>query len=89
MAELRAQSHTIGANKMGELRGYSLLSHRKVVEGAANYPDRDAQFQWIDSQTVALEETNQPVLSVDAKKKELVGSLKMEDRSVCHKESLR
>jgi hypothetical protein len=78
-AELRTQGHTISAHKIGELlreAGYSLQSNRKVVEGATDHPDRDAQFQWIADQTSAFQEANQPVISVDAKKKELVGDFK-------------
>ena len=77
--ELRAQGHTMSAHKVGELlheAGYSLQSNRKVVEGAADHPDRDAQFQWIADQTAAFQAANQPVISVDAKKKELVGDFK-------------
>jgi hypothetical protein len=51
---------------------YRLQAPRKTREGA-QHPDRDAQFQYIAAQTVAFQRRGQPVVSVDAKKKELVG----------------
>ncbi len=78
-AALRAQGHVIRADKVGELlhdAGYSLQANRKVIEGASDHPDRDAQFQWIADQTAAFQVAQQPVISVDAKKKELVGNFK-------------
>ena len=78
-AELRVRGHTISAHKVGELlreAGYSLQSHRKVTEGTADHPDRDAQFPGIADQTAAFQAAHQPVISVDAKKKELVGDFK-------------
>ncbi len=60
--------------------GTGLQSNRKVVEGAADHPARDAQFQWIADQTATLQATNQSVISVDSKKQELVGDFKKEDR---------
>jgi len=55
--------------------GYSLQSVRKSREGA-NHPDRDAQFQYIDQRVKEYLRANQPVISVDTKKKELVGDFK-------------
>ena len=78
-AELRVRGHTISAHKVGELlreAGYSLQSNRKVTEGTADHPDRDAQFPGIADQTAAFQAAHQPVISVDAKKKELVGDFK-------------
>ena len=54
--------------------GYSLQANRKVVEGTQEHPDRDEQFQWIADQTAAFQAAEQPVISVDAKKKQLVGA---------------
>ena len=55
--------------------GYSLQANRKTREGA-DHPDRDAQFEHIATVTGAALAANQPVLSVDTKKKELVGAYK-------------
>lgn len=55
--------------------GYSLQSNRKVREGAA-HPDRNAQFEYINQQVRAFQERGQPVISVDTKKKELVGDFR-------------
>lgn len=62
---------------MGELLhelGYSLQVNDKVLEGKEDHPDRDAQFGFINAQSEAAMETGNPVLSVDTKKKELVGN---------------
>src|SRR5262249_57224856 len=53
----------------------SLQALRKTREGAA-HPDRDAQFVYINEQTQAFQAQGYPVVSVDAKKKELVGEFK-------------
>ena len=55
--------------------GYSLQANRKTLEGADN-PDRDAQFQHINTTVQDYQERGQPVISVDTKKKELVGDFK-------------
>ncbi len=55
--------------------GYSLQSVRKTREGA-QHPDRDAQFQFLNAQVQAALKAGQPVISVDTKKKELVGDFK-------------
>ena len=52
--------------------GYSLQANRKTKEGDS-HPDRDAQFARINTQVAAALAEKQPVISVDAKKKELVG----------------
>jgi hypothetical protein len=62
------------ANLLAELR-YSLRANRKTKEGAA-HPDRDAQFEYINAQAQAFQHRGQPVVSVDTKKKELVGDFK-------------
>lgn len=76
--ELKNQGHTISAAKVAELLaelGYSLQSHRKRDEGKG-HEDRDAQFGHINQQVLAFQEEGQPVISVDTKKKELVGPYK-------------
>lgn len=77
-AELQAQRFRIGRQKVAELLhelGYSLQANRKTREGA-NHPDRDAQFQYINRRVKAFARRRQPVISVDAKKKELVGNFR-------------
>ncbi|MBV8266609.1 MAG: ISAzo13 family transposase [Planctomycetaceae bacterium] len=74
-AELRAQGHTVSersVNRLLHASGYSLQSNRKTIEGG-DHPDRDAQFQHINRRVKAYQKQGHPVVSVDAKKKELVG----------------
>lgn len=74
-AELRRQGHRFSAASVGTLlhqMDYSLQAPRKTVEGA-EHPDRDAQFRHISAQTQDFQARGQPVVAVDAKKKELVG----------------
>jgi hypothetical protein len=54
---------------------YSLQANRKTREGS-EHPDRNAQFEYLNERTRAFQAQNQPVVSVDAKKKELVGDFK-------------
>lgn len=75
---LQQQGHKVGRQKVAELLtdlGYSLQANRKTKEGA-QHPDRDAQFTYINEQVQAFQRRGQPVVSVDAKKKELVGDFK-------------
>jgi hypothetical protein len=55
--------------------GYSLQSNRKTHE-RTKHPDRDAQFQQISQTVEQFQQRQQPVISVDAKKKELIGDYK-------------
>ena len=77
-AELRRHgfqvSHTSVGSKLHEL-GYSLHALRKTREGT-NHPDRNAQFEHINATVEYFQARNQPVISVDTKKKELVGTFK-------------
>jgi hypothetical protein len=80
--ELRRQGHSVGPTKVRLLlrsMGYSLQANRKTKEGS-NHPDRDAQFQYINEQVQAQLESGNPAISVDAKKKELVGQFKNSGR---------
>jgi len=73
--ELTAQGHKVSAGTVGDLlreEGFSLLGNAKAVEGA-QHPDRDAQFRYISEQARAFADAGDPVISVDTKKKELVG----------------
>jgi len=77
-ATLQTQGHTVGRQKVADLLaelGYSLQANRKTKEGADN-PDRDAQFNYINKRVAAFLRGEQPVISVDTKKKELVGNFK-------------
>jgi hypothetical protein len=77
-AELQRQGHKVGRQKVAELLAelaYSLQGNRKTKEGTA-HPDRHAQFEHINAQVAAFQKRGQPVVSVDTKKKELVGDFK-------------
>ena len=77
-AELRAMGHSVSHQLVTELlyaAGYSLQANRKGREGS-NHPDRDAQFWYINQQIRRFQTDAQPVISVDTKKKELVGNFK-------------
>ena len=67
-------SHRMVAELLREL-GYSLQANRKTLEGSS-HADRDQQFQHINQQVTQLLNKRQPVISVDTKKKELVGNFK-------------
>ncbi len=72
---LQAQGHQVSRALVAELRnaaGYSLQGNRKTKE-SDSHPDRDAQFAHINTQVAAALAELQPVISVDTKKKELVG----------------
>ncbi len=76
--ELRARGHDVSHETIAQLLralGFSLQANRKVREGAA-HPDRDAQFRYINATAKAAIDAGQPVISVDTKKKELVGDFK-------------
>jgi hypothetical protein len=67
-------SHRMVAEILHDL-GYSLQGNRKTLEGSS-HPDRDAQFEHINGQAQEYFATSDPVISVDTKKKELVGEFK-------------
>jgi hypothetical protein len=69
-----ALSHQMVAELLGAA-GYSLQANRKTREGT-DHPDRDEQFRYINRQVRRLQARGQPVISVDTKKKELVGDSK-------------
>ena len=75
-AELTAQGHKVSASTVAKLlkeSGYSLQANAKAVEGK-QHPDRDAQFEYLNSQAMLFTAAGDPVVSVDTKKKELVGN---------------
>lgn len=67
-------SHTT-VSKLLKDAGFSLQSNRKTIEGK-QHPDRDAQFRHINSRILSQQRLGQPALSVDTKKKEIVGKYK-------------
>jgi transposase len=76
--ELTRQGHRVSQRTVCELLAqlhYSLQSLRKTREGA-QHPDRDAQFHYIAEQVAQYQRQRQPVISVDTKKKELIGDFK-------------
>jgi transposase len=76
--ELRAQGHQVSPQVVGDLlheADYSLQGARKTREGG-KHPDRHAQFEHIAARVRDFQKRNQPVISVDAKKKELIGDFK-------------
>jgi hypothetical protein len=77
-AELTGLGHPVSARTVAALLkalDYSLQGNRKTREGAT-HADRDAQFRHINARVMAAQGRGQPVVSVDAKKKELVGDFK-------------
>lgn len=76
--ELQAMGHVVGERTVARLLqtlDYSLQANRKLREGSA-HPDRNQQFEHISTQTKGFQARGQPVISVDTKKKELVGNFK-------------
>jgi Rhodopirellula transposase DDE domain len=76
--QLQRQHHVVSAGTVANMLrdlGYSLQANRKKREGE-NHPDRNAQFEYISQQVRRLQKRGQPVVSVDTKKKELVGDFK-------------
>jgi hypothetical protein len=75
---LTRQGHPVSPSTVGRLlkaSGYSLQSNRKTKEGG-NHPDRNAQFEHINATVLSFQNRGQPVISVDTKKKELVGNFR-------------
>lgn len=75
---LQSKGHRISHNAVGMIlkgQGYSLQANRKTHEGG-DHPDRDGQFEFINNQTKFYLNKGQPVVSVDCKKKELIGNYK-------------
>jgi len=76
--ELTAAGHKVGSDTVGRLlheNGFSLQANSKTLEGGS-HPDRDAQFSYINDQATDHLAAGDPVISVDTKKKELVGDYK-------------
>lgn len=76
--ELKKKNHTVSHTKAGHIlkaNHYRLQGNKKTTEGT-DHPDRDAQFQYIRAQAQHHLDAGDPVISVDTKKKELVGNYK-------------
>jgi hypothetical protein len=81
---LAAAGHPVSRPTVGRLLrklDYVLRVNEKQVEAAAAHPDRDAQFAYIAEQRAAFTAAGQPILSVDTKKKELIGNFKNAGRT--------
>jgi len=77
-AELTEQGHQVSPQTVSRLlheMGYSLQANRKTVEGAS-HPDRNAQFAHINKKVKNFHRRGEPVISVDTKKRELVGNFR-------------
>ena len=77
-ATLTEMGHPISADTVRKelvKLGFSRQANRKADEGS-KHPDRDAQFEYINAKAVAAQAQRQPVISVDTKKKELIGNFK-------------
>jgi hypothetical protein len=77
-AALTGQGHQVSADTVGDLlrgEGFSLQANVKTLEGR-QHPDRDAQFRYLNEQARGHRDAGQPVISVDTKKKELVGEFR-------------
>lgn len=76
--ELTCQGHGVSADTAGDLlreEGFSLQGNAKTIEGR-RHPDRDAQFRYLNEQVKAHQDAGEPVVSVDARTKELAGEFK-------------
>ena len=76
--ELKRQGHHVGYRTVAALLhglDYSLQANRKTREGSS-HPDRNAQFEYINRQVRAFQRAGRPVVSVDSKKRELIGDFK-------------
>jgi hypothetical protein len=80
--ELVALGHEVSHDTVGRLLeelDYSLQANRKTREGK-NHPDRDAQFHYINRKVKQFQQRGQPAVSIDTKKKELLGDFKQSGR---------
>ncbi|MDP2766522.1 MAG: ISAzo13 family transposase [Candidatus Methanoperedens sp.] len=76
--ELNKMGHEVSHSRVEDILHdleYSLQANKKTIEGKA-HPDRDAQFEYINQKSKEFLQQEQPVISVDTKKKELVGNFK-------------
>jgi hypothetical protein len=77
--ELTKQGMPVSPNTVSRLladAGYSMQANRKRFDRGSDHPDRDQQFQYIAAQAQDFQDRGQPVISVDSKKKEVIGNFK-------------
>jgi hypothetical protein len=82
-AALQQKGHSVSRRVVGDMLehlGYSLQANSKTLEEGSQHPDRDEQFRYINSRVSAFMRTGSPVISVDAKKKELIGAYRNSGR---------
>ena len=75
--QLKALGHSLSHVTVGRVLkklGFSLLKNRKLVSATPRHGDREAQFKWLEAQRRRFYELGHPVISVDTKKKELIGN---------------
>ena len=87
--ELNKRGHTISYRTVGRLlisEGYSLQSNKKRYEGS-EHEDRDEQFEFIYTKVNQFLESNEPIISVDTKKKELIGNFKNNGKEWAEKQT--
>ncbi len=85
--ELKNRGYSVSYRVVGDIlksEGFSLQANRKTDEGKS-YPDRNRQFQHIHKKVCDFQNTGNPVISVDAKKKELIGNFKNNGKEWCQK----
>jgi hypothetical protein len=79
VAALTAQGHHIHKSALANIlhqQKFSLHGNKKTIEGECQHPDRNAQFEYITEQCEKFKERGDPAISVDCKKKELLGNFK-------------
>ena len=81
-----AISHDTIGNVLKEM-GYSLQQNQKMVQTGTAHPDRNAQFEHINKKCAEFIEQGQPVISVDTKKKEIIGNFKRSGAEYSHKKT--
>lgn len=82
--ELNKMGHNVTHARVADMLrilGYSLQANRKIIEGTS-HPDRNQQFNYINEKCKEFQEAKQPVISVDTKKKELIGNFKNEGKEL-------
>ena len=88
---LTAAGHPVSHQTVGRLladRDFALHSNAKQIEARSAHPDRNAQFEHIAAQRQAFQAAGLPIISVDTKKKELVGNFKNAGRTQCRMASM-
>ena len=86
-SELKSKGYSVSHRLVGDIlksEGFSLQANRKTDEGKS-HPDRNPQFQHIHKKVCDFQNTGNPVISVDAKKKELIGNFKNNGKEWCSK----